>query len=365
MTARIAILGTGWGLRIQLPAFRHAGLAVTALWSRDEARARALARDFGIPFASSRVDAVLARHDVDLVSIVTPPAGHLPLALATLAAGKHVLGEKPMALNADEAVRMTAAAAERPDQLALIDHELRLLPGRRRLRAELHAGRIGAPRHVAITYRTPMRVDPTSPWTWWSDVAQGGGILNAIGSHMVDQVAWATGQPIVAARARLSILTATRPDEHGVSRPVTADDVALADLRLADGSTAHLDIHTGQPGTPTNLMRVDGDTGSLLWDGSRLTVSTPGGGPETLPADDGVALPPGLPNTEWAHGSVRLGHALRTALTAGPPITLPGAATFADGLAAQRALDAMRVSSAAGGEWVDLPRAFGADRATR
>ena len=110
-----------------MPAFRAAGLEVKALWGRTEEKAQRAAADAGIAFASADVDAVLGRRDIDLVSITTPPATHCELARAALAAGKHVLCEKPTALDAGEAERMRQAARARPELLSLIDHELRFL----------------------------------------------------------------------------------------------------------------------------------------------------------------------------------------------------------------------------------------------
>lgn len=103
MSGRIAILGTGWGARVQVPAFRAAGLDVAALWGRTPEKAEGAAAQAGVAFASADVAAILARPDVDLVSIVTPPSTHAELALAALAAGKHVVCEKPTARDAGEA----------------------------------------------------------------------------------------------------------------------------------------------------------------------------------------------------------------------------------------------------------------------
>src|SRR5438067_7107186 len=108
--ARVGIIGRGWGERSQAPNFREAGLDVVAIAGRDNWRS------------------VIDRDDVDLVSIVMPPSLHLEMATAALERGKHVVCEKPTALNASEAQRLVEAAQKRPNQIAIIDHELRFLP---------------------------------------------------------------------------------------------------------------------------------------------------------------------------------------------------------------------------------------------
>src|SRR5205085_5443216 len=113
--------------------------------------AERVAREFDIPNIADGWREVVARDDVDLVSIVTPPVTHAEIALAALNAGKAVLCEKPMALNAAETDAMRGRAAQ-TNSFALIDHELRLLAGRQRLRALLHAGEIGRVRHIRFRY---------------------------------------------------------------------------------------------------------------------------------------------------------------------------------------------------------------------
>ena len=83
---------------------------------------------------------------------------------------------------ADEARRMTERARE-AGVLALIDHELRFLPGRLKMRELLHDGEIGKVRHAKLTFRSDSRADVNRPWNWWADIKQGGGTLGAIGAR--------------------------------------------------------------------------------------------------------------------------------------------------------------------------------------
>ncbi|MDP9283172.1 MAG: Gfo/Idh/MocA family oxidoreductase, partial [Chloroflexota bacterium] len=121
MGLRVGIVGTGFGARVQIPGFRAAGYEVTAICSARLDRARAAAEQAGIPVAVDMVGDLVARDDVDVVCVTSPPTLHREHALAALAAGKHVICEKPMARDTGEAREMLAAA-ERAGVVHAIDH---------------------------------------------------------------------------------------------------------------------------------------------------------------------------------------------------------------------------------------------------
>ena len=184
---RIGIIGAGFARTTQIPAFKNCeGARIVAIASAHREHAEEVAREFDIPHVE---DGVINRDDVDLVSIATPVVTHCEMTLAALDRGKHVLCEKPMAMNGDEARHMKERAQEAA-VLALIDHELRFLPGRLKMRELLQAGDIGKIKHVKLTFRSDSRADFTRPWNWWSDIKQGGGTLGAIGSHVLDGFRW-------------------------------------------------------------------------------------------------------------------------------------------------------------------------------
>src|SRR5713101_6226378 len=105
---RIGIIGAGFARTTQIPGFKSVENAhVMAITSAHGEHAEAVAREFDIPHVESDWRALIARDDIDLVSIVTPVVTHCEMTLAALHRGKAVLCEKPMAMNADEARRMT------------------------------------------------------------------------------------------------------------------------------------------------------------------------------------------------------------------------------------------------------------------
>jgi predicted dehydrogenase len=341
---RIAIIGTGWGTRVQIPAFRSAGLEIVGLAAHNAEKTRAEAARLGVPaFATWRE---LLDTDADAISIVTPPATHREMALAALAAGKHVLCEKPTALDSAAAAAMAEAAASRPGQWALIDHELRFHPLYQAARAAI--AEIGPIRHVFSSVVGPSRADATRPWNWWSDKEQGGGIWGAIGSHQLDTLRWLCGE-ISAIRATLHTFVAERPYEGG-ARAVTSDDAALAHVRFAAGGLGAITISMVGATGEKDTLTVHGAAGAVRIEGAHLHRADPGGEWIDQTPEHTVEIPEGIAGA-FPVGTVYLGHALR-ASGQGDGAALAPAATFADGLRTQRLLDAGRRSDDADGGWV-------------
>ena len=168
MSVRIGIIGTGFARRVQLPALRLVpGVTVTAIASGSLERARAVAAEFAIPQAFGSGEELARARDVDLVLVSSTPDCHARQAIAALEAGKHVLCEKPMALDVREAERMLEVAARSPG-LARIDHELRYEPNRVAALRLLREGTIGPLLHLELVLRPYMRGDgrprpPTRP----------------------------------------------------------------------------------------------------------------------------------------------------------------------------------------------------------
>src|SRR5918992_344925 len=107
----IGIVGAGFARTTQIPGFRDCmGAKVVAITSRHREHAAEVAKEFGIEYVADDWQELVERNDVDLVSIVTPPSTHMEITLAAIEQRKAVLCEKPMALNAAEAARMTEKA---------------------------------------------------------------------------------------------------------------------------------------------------------------------------------------------------------------------------------------------------------------
>jgi predicted dehydrogenase len=348
---RVGMIGTGFGSLVQIPAFRANGRAeVVAVASGTPGKARKAADTLGVPHAFDDWRQLVAA-DLDLVSITTPPSLHHPMALAALAAGKHVLCEKPMAMSTAEAEAMLAHA-DRARRVHVIDHELRFNPNRRKVRRLIEEGFIGVPRHALLTVVNPGRHDPQKPWGWWYDEAQGGGLLGAVGSHQVDLLRYWLGE-ITAVAGTVHAFVPERPAPDGSGRRrVTADDFTAFSLRFRSGAVGTVVLSAVAPHTVGPRAEVWGDAGSLVLDeADRLWGGKLGEPLGELTEAETLPTPPGMQYVSlWGLSFVRLVDHLVPAVLDGAPVA--PAATFRDGVAVQRVLDAVRQSSRSG--WVPV-----------
>ena len=324
---KIGVIGSGWGSRVQAPLFREAGFDVVEIKGREWQTFR----DAG----------------VDLVTVVVPPAHHVEIAKAALEAGKHVICEKPTALNAADAESLVAAAKKHPDRIAIIDHELRFLPSFRAARERMHE--LGGVRYIEVRYSSPARGDRSRAWNWWSDAAQGGGVWDAVGSHFADAIRY-----LVDDITEVQASFATIIDERSGQR-VTSDDFAAVHLRLRNGVLAALSLSAVAAGPDdAATITIHGENGAFRLTGEELLFSKPAQPFTRIAGDDLAKLPGNSPGGAFGSGTRALAQGLRAALIDGDRNALAPAATFDDGLAQQRVLDAGRESSANGGRWVEV-----------
>ena len=175
--------------RAVIPAISAAGGEVVALASRDARRGRDLASSLGIPLLFTGYQDLLEA-ELDAVYIPLPNALHLPWTLRALAAGKHVLCEKPLALTAAEAEEMGAAAKERGVLLAEAVM-YRYHPRWQIIRELLKDGRLGSVRHLQGSFTFPL--GPAANIRW--DPGLGGGAMYDVGSYLVNACRWLAGEP--------------------------------------------------------------------------------------------------------------------------------------------------------------------------
>lgn len=307
---RIGVIGSGWGTRVQVPIFSEAGFDVVAIKGREWQ--------------------TFENADVDLVSIVVPPALHLPIARAALNAGKHVICEKPTALNVAEAEELAAIAKAHPNQIAIIDHELRFLPSFRAARE-----RIRDVRYVEIRYSSPARGDRAREWTWWSDASQGGGIWGAVGSHFVDALRYLVDEIDRVEAASLETVINERSN-----RPVTSDDLAAVHIRLRNGVLAAITLSAVASGAdePATIT-IHCEDGAYRLVGEELLFAKRNEPFARIAGDDLAKRPGNSSGGAFGTGTWHLAQALKSG-------DLSLAATFEDGLAQQRVLDAARAKAA-------------------
>ncbi len=348
---RVGFIGTGWAERVQIPSFRLGGLTAQAIASGRPENAQRVAQALDIPEVYSTWQELIDSDSVDIVSIVTPPGLHKEIAVAALEAGKHVICEKPTALNLDEAEAMLAASQAAPEQMAILDHELRFHPQRRQMRQMIKDGAVGTVISVRMTRLGPNRLDRDLPWTWWSDAEAGGGMLGAVGSHLLDLARWMIGRvDMLTAQLATGHLYRTDPALGG-QRQVTADDHAQIMLRFANGALGDITVSSTTAGSNGMTIEVYGTNGALKIDDKDRFWSMQGNeiaGGEWQPVRVMVpdrTLIDQLPNQgPFGVGTLFLAQTIAAALPMGEAI-LPDAASFYDGMAVQRMLDAARTAS--------------------
>ena len=352
-TVGIGIVGAGFARTTQIPGFLNCrGARIVSIASRHREHAAAVAQEFGIEHVSNDWKELVARDDIDLVSVVTPPATHMEIALAAIESGKAVLCEKPMAMDAAEARRMTDRARE-AGVMALIDHELRFLSSRRKMRAMLHSGAIGTVRHCNYVFRSDYR-GPLGTWDWWSDEAMGGGTLGAIGSHAIDSFRWLLDSEVSQVCCVLSTHVAERPDKSsGAMRQVTSDDTVRMLLRFAEspltqGTTGASSLSVVESGRLQNQLEVYGSSGALMVEeNGELWHSPAGSGAWRTVEVEQDTVAKGMRDGSWSRGFTTFSRAIINAMREGRT-TVEGAATFEDGRRVQLVLDAARASNKSG-----------------
>jgi len=350
----VVVVGTGFGCVTHVRALRAAGFEVVALVGRDRAKTEARARLFDIPLALTSVDEALGLDHVAAVTIATPPHTHAPIALTAIAAGKHVICEKPFARDADEG-RVLLDAAESAGIVHLLGCEFRWDAGQATLARAVASGEIGEPRMATVMLHVPLLAAASAEVPeWWADPAQGGGWTGAHGSQIIDQVRVTLGE--------FEAVSASLP--HVADRGMAAEDAFLVHFRMRSGAVGVLQSTSGDLGPPIVITRVVGSSGTAWIEGVGSTVRVADAGgtravpvSADLPSGTTPPLPDGLVTTAYermiSHGMdfapyTRLAEVLLSRMEGRPPPPGPEAATFVDGVKDMAVLDAIRRSAAEG-----------------
>lgn len=195
---RWAIMGHGDVVERRVTAaIRAGGHEIASVWGRDAARVEAFGRRHAIGKTTTSVDEAI--EDAEAVYVATPVASHVPLALAAVRAGRHVLIEKPLAAGTHGTRELVEASR---GLRAGVAYYRRLWPGPRHLRLLLRFAK--EPVHFNVRFRCAFDPAPGDPMYWRTRSAvAGAGVLADAGSHRIDLLTWMLGAP-VAVRAHLS-----------------------------------------------------------------------------------------------------------------------------------------------------------------
>ena len=360
MPLGVAVVGTGFGCLTHARGLRAAGFDVKYLVGRDPEKTAARAERFGIANPVTDLRDALVDPAVDAVAIATPPHTHGPIAIDAVAAGKHVLCEKPFARDLDEARRMLEAA-EAAGVVHFLGTEFRWATGQELLRRVVRDGAIGEPRLATFLLHMPLLAHPGSEVPdWWSDGAQGGGWLGAHVPHVVDQIRSTLGEFEGVSAALPSLAP------HGW----TAEDTYSIRFRLRSGVDGVVQSSAGDFGPIFVTTRIAGTAGTAWVEGDTVSVADAAGSRVVDPPVDLVLAPPDPPPADllvtaydWMHSTgidlapfTRMAEAFRDRILGESVPADPPVATFADGVANMAVLDAVR-KSAASGDWVAVEKA--------
>lgn len=265
---RVGVIGTGFAVRVQIPGFLESGeFEVVAVVSGKEKRAHEVAQRFGIRHALIDYRELLALSEVEAVSVVSTPDQHTAMTLDSLAAGKHVLCEKPLARNLAEA-RQMADAARSTGLVAMIDHEFRWQPERARFKELIDEGFLGTPYTLSAVSHVGLFADPERPpYAWWHQRARGGGWLRNAGSHLIDALRWWFGDVRQVAGFAVANVKQRRRSRSDEWVQVDADDTFGAMLLFEAGLQAVLHQSTAAVAGHANLLQACGSNGVLAIDG--------------------------------------------------------------------------------------------------
>ena len=376
---RVGIAGTGFIGGVHARSARLAGARVVAVASSSPESAAAAAAGLHVERALPSADELVHDPEVDVVHICTPNHLHRPLAEAALAAGKHVVCEKPLALDAAGAALLVAAAADSTRQAA-VPFVYRFYPMVREARERVRAGETGAVHLVHGTYLQDWLLRPEDG-NWRVDEALGGAsrAFADIGSHWCDLAEFVTGQRLTRLSARILTAVPERVsaagrhafapgDGSGELRQVTTEDAAIVLFETDAGALGSVVISQVSAGRKNRLwIEVDGSEEALafdqeqpeeLWAGRRQGELVVRRDPESLsPAAARYAtLPGGHPQGYADCFDAFVADFYEAVETGQAPDGLP---LFADGLRAARITEAV-LASAASGEWVDVAAAHAA-----
>lgn len=308
---------------------------------------------------------LVARDDIDLIDICTSNAMHMPIAVAAAKAGKHVICEKPIAMNADEA-RAMFDAAKKAGVRHMVAFNYRRVPALALARQMIDEGKIGKVFHFNAVYYQDWLVDPEFPYVWRHDKqVAGSGAHGDMNAHIVDLARFLVGEIDSVCGAEEVFIKQRKKSDGSGTGTVTADDALFSLARFSQGALGSF-MATRFASGRKNFLRFElfGSEGSLSFNLERLNElqyysrREPGyeQGFRTILATEsnhpyiGKWWPPGH-IIGWEHTFIHEIADLLTAIATGDEVE----PNFHDGLRNQQVLDAMQCA-AAEKNWVDIPK---------
>lgn len=377
---RSAVIGTGFIGAVHAEAVRRVGAQLVGVLGSSPERGKAGAERIGTG-AFETMDDLLAS-DVDVIHVASPNSLHAEHSIAALEAGKHVVCEKPLAINVADAKRMVRAATD-SHLVHATCFNIRFYPLLHEARQRIASGAIGPVHQVTGSYLQDWLLKPTD-WNWRLDEAIGGHTraIADIGSHWLDLAQFVVGAPVTRVFADLQTVHRTRKRPVGevetfqhtggasIDVPISNDDAGTVLLRFGSGAHGALTVSQVAAGRKNDLqLNVDGASNAMAWsstDPDVLFTGSRDGGNTVTRRDPGamdahaarISFYPGghvegfgetfRGLVQQVYADVAAGSASAEGQTTYP--------TFHDGLRAVAIDDAIHRSAETGG-WIDIERA--------
>jgi predicted dehydrogenase len=373
-----AVIGSGFIGTVHVEALRRLGVTVHGILGSSHERASARAARLGVPLAYGSLDELLADPAVEVVHVTSPNHLHHPQVKAILAAGRHVVCEKPLAVTSEQSAELVSIAAA-SDRICAVNYNIRFYPLNQHLYGAVQAGGLGGIRLVTGRYFQDWLFLDTD-WNWRLDPAEGGELraFGDIGTHWVDLASFIIGSRVRAVLAELITAIPVRHAPVGpvetfsteratetVARDMTTDDIALLLLRFENGAHGSVSISQVSAGRKNSLQyEIDGTLGSAAWDSEtpdHLWLGHRDRPNEILQRGPALMNPTGTAAASLPGGHVEgfgdtfhaLFRAIYAAIDDGRMPDLPTFATFEDGHHEMLLGDAVQ-RSAREGRWVEV-----------
>jgi len=344
---RVAVVGLRMGASMLAELAKHPHATVQAVCDPDESQARTVAATHGVEGVYLDFETMLASEELDGVCISTPNRLHAPMVRAALARGMHVLCEKPLTLDTEEA-RELLAMARKAGVTHGTNFSNRPNPAVQYVKEQVASGVLGQIYECHLSYLQDWLSDASAPYTWRNSRAESGsGALGDVGSHVLDLARLFAGE-VASVSAHVVVVTPERARADGSQATVDADDLAYMQLQFATGAHGVLRVSRVARG------RCDGRRIELYGSKASLVLEIDSNVNRVLRADK---------TTTWN------GDGFREVFAQDPYISSWGGNTrnwvdaafegremspnFEDGLRCQEILDAA-IRSAAERRWVDL-----------
>jgi len=283
---RAAVVGAGFVGRAHIEALRRLAIPIQGVLGSSRARTQEACRSLGIARAYESMDELASDESVDVVHVCTLNHLHFPEAESALQAGKHVMCEKPLAMNTHETAALVQLARKQ-GRVGAVTYNLRYYPLCQEAHALVKQGAIGEPRIVHGTYLQDWLFYPND-WNWRLDPELGGTMraVADIGTHWLDLICWITGRNLTELCADVATVIPVRQRPKGpvetfqktadmATEPVrvTTDDYSSILLHFEGGLRGVLTVSQVSAGRKNRMwFEIDGSEGSLAWDQEQPNV---------------------------------------------------------------------------------------------